>query len=146
MKKITEKQMTAAFKSLKTVQNIMQYEKEHGSVELYKRELAEYCGILGVFQNLGLLNDWFEWSARQALAEQTDQTDQTGPAHTYGIVYADGGEQIAEIKAETMDEALRIFAGQMPRDLYKSGWEFTSIGSAPYIVTDTMIEITAFEY
>ena len=60
MKKITTNQMHKAFENLHTVQSLMQFDKDHGNTELYKRELAEYCGILGIFQNLGMLDDWFE--------------------------------------------------------------------------------------
>lgn len=65
---------------------------------------------------------------------------------TFGIVYAEGGEEITTIEAETMEDAMITFSKQMPQDLYKSLWIFSCIGTAPYIVTDTMIEITACEY
>ena len=65
---------------------------------------------------------------------------------TYGIVYASSGEQIAEITTDTMEHALQTFAEQMPHNLYRRVWIYAWLGSAPYILTDTMTEITAFEY
>ena len=64
----------------------------------------------------------------------------------YGIVNADNGIQIGFIIADTMENALIKFSRKMPKWAYKFNWMFAHIGSAPYIVTDTMVRITAFEY
>ena len=66
----------------------------------------------------------------------------------YGIVLADGGQQIGLIVAHNMDQALHMFAKKMRvmKWAYVKGWRFAHIGSAPYIVTDKNIQITAFEY
>ena len=64
----------------------------------------------------------------------------------YGIVLADNGQQIGFIVADNMDNAIRKFGNKLPKWAYNFRWMYAHIGSAPYIVTDTGIQITAFEY
>ena len=66
----------------------------------------------------------------------------------YGIVLADGGQQIALIVAHDMDQAIHIFAKKMRhmKWAYNKGFRYAHIGTAPYIVTDKHVQITAFEY
>ncbi len=66
--------------------------------------------------------------------------------HFYGIVNADNGQQIGFIPADSMRAALEKFAEKMPAWAYEKNWMFAHIGDAPYIVTDTVTIITAFEY
>lgn len=62
----------------------------------------------------------------------------------FGIVFADNGEELLdEISADDEKHALEIFADKH-HEFYKDEWHISYIGSAPYLVTDTVNVITAF--
>ncbi len=67
---------------------------------------------------------------------------------TYGIVFADNPEfLLSEVKANSLDGAINLFANNIMDDsCYNKEWTIYHVGDIPYIVTDTLNLITAFEY
>lgn len=64
----------------------------------------------------------------------------------FGIVIADNGEELLdEVVANSEEEALKIFADNH-HEFYKDEWIIGHIGTAPYLLTDTVNVITAFAY
>ena len=70
---ITQTQLDMVLENLGHVRSIMEYEKKHGNEEDHNRWLTEFCGILGVLCNFGLLNEWDKFRSAQILAEMEEQ-------------------------------------------------------------------------
>ena len=60
---ITREQMEKSFQYLSTIIYNRDWCEEHGERERYENYLSEFCGILSVYCNLGILNEWYRWRA-----------------------------------------------------------------------------------
>ena len=67
---ITQDQLDKVLKNLSNIRSIMYYEKEYGTQESHQKYLAEFCGILGVLSDLGLIREWDAFRAAQIRAKQ----------------------------------------------------------------------------
>ena len=70
---LTQAQLDKVLENLGHVRSNMEYEEKYGNEENHRRYLSEFCGILGVLCNFGLINEWDKFRSAQILAEMEQQ-------------------------------------------------------------------------
>lgn len=70
---ITQSQLDKVLENLSNVRSIMEFEKKDGNEESHQRWLSEFCGILSVLINLGLVGEWDNYRRAEILAEMAEQ-------------------------------------------------------------------------
>ena len=66
---ISQSQLDAVLQNLSNIRVITDYEEKNGTPESHRRYLAEFCGIIGVLIDLGLVREWDAFRAAQIRAE-----------------------------------------------------------------------------
>lgn len=66
---ITQEQLNRVLENLSNVRNIMEFEEKYGTEESHKEWRSEFCGIIGVLGNFGLLGEWDKYRAAEIRRE-----------------------------------------------------------------------------
>ena len=66
---INQDQLTRVLENLSNIRKIMDYEEKYGTPEEHEKYLEEFCGIIGVLCDLGLIREWDKFRAAEIRAE-----------------------------------------------------------------------------
>lgn len=72
---ITQDQLTRTLEHMNNVHTNMVYEEEYGTVEEYQKSLAEFCAIIGVLCDFGLIREWDKFHAAKLRAEREKENN-----------------------------------------------------------------------